>query len=427
MKNIFLSFSFFLLFTHAFFAYSSVESGELHSVLSKEIYKYQKEEAHLAYSVASIFNKHTSATGTAFFINSNRLVTNFHAVCCFREPVNETLFISTFNQQQVAVSNIVYLDPYNDLAVLELDDFSSEYSLTLDEADFFQEEEKIRTFGYVADYPDLTRLKGAMIEKGDYFNTGMLNFYEIDGMSGAPVLREEEDLVTGVVFISSYNVGLITPVSKVNELIATGKVCKEEESCQFTAVNSLFTKANQSDPHAQFILGNLLNRGLGPYLAYYVEELGRDIQLNKFLWWYLASESGHIEALLNFGLSLIERRNQRDIKEGIQNIRIAAEKGNVPANYVTGMLLQTVLSDEENALSKSESHLVMAASKGHVLAQFDLGKFYRKKYEESDTDEKKALYKERALFWHGKAARENNYFPAAKEILEITGSTMQKE
>ena len=427
MKNIFLSFIWFLLFVYSSFVYSSATQSDLHIALSKEIYQSKQEEAHLAYSVVRIFNKHTSANGTAFFISPDRVVTNFHAVCCFRGPVNENLFISVSHQPPVAVSNIVYLDPYNDLAVLKLDDFSSEYFLTLDKTDIIKEKEEIRAFGYVADYPDIIRLKGAMVEKGNYFDTGIVNFYAVDGMSGAPVLREGTDMVTGVISTSSYNVSLIVPVSRVNKLITGGEVCKDEELCQLAVVNELLTKANQSDPHAQFVLGGLLNKGFGSYLAYYAEELGQDIGINKFLWWYLASESEHVEALLNFGLVLIQRENQGDIEEGIQNIRKAAEKGNIPGNYIMGMLLQTVLSYEEDALNRSENHLIRAASVGHILAQFDLGKFYHKKYEESDTDEERGFYKEKALFWHGKAARENGYLPSAGEILKIISSTIKKE
>ena len=419
MKNIVLSFIWFLLFVYSAFAYSSVGPSELHVLLNKEIYKYEQAEAHIAYSVVSIFNKYTSGRGTAFFISPNRLVTNFHAVCCFLGPVNETLFISTLDQKEVAVSNIVYLDPYSDLAVLEVSGFSSEYFLKRDEGHPVQKEEDLRVFGYIADYPELIRLKGKMVGEGNYFDTSTFSFYELDGMSGAPVFREEGNKVRGVIFTSSYNVGLITPVSKINKLMTNEKVCEDGKLCQLAAVNTLFTKAQQSDPHAQFILGVLLNKGFGPYLAHYVEELGQDIELNKFLWWYLSSESEHVEAMLNFGLSLIQRKNQDDIEEGIRQIRKAAEKDNIPANYVAGMLLQTVLSDEEDALNKSENHLVMAASQGHVLAQFNSGKFYRKKYEESGTDEEGELYKEKALFWYRKAARENNYLPAAKEILEI--------
>ena len=127
MKNIFLSFIWFLFFVYSSFVYSSVTRRGLHIALSKEMYQSKQEEVHFAYSVARIFNKHTSTNGTAFFISPDRLVTNFHAVCCFRGPVSGNLFVSTFDQQQVAVSNIIYLDPYNDLAVLELEDFSSEY------------------------------------------------------------------------------------------------------------------------------------------------------------------------------------------------------------------------------------------------------------------------------------------------------------
>ena len=279
----------------------------------------------------------------------------------------------------------------------------------------------------MADYPDMTRLEGAIVEKGNYFDTGIVNFYEINGMSGAPVLRKGEDIVTGVIFTSSYNVGLITPVSRINELITSGEACKDEELCQLAAVNELFTKANQSDPHAQFVLGTLLNKGFGPYLAYYVEELGQDIGINKFLWWYLASESEHVEAMLNVGLVLIQRENQEDIEEGIQSIRKAAEKGNIPGSYIMGILLQTVLSHEEDALNRSENHLIMAASLGHVLGQFELGKFYHKKYEESDADEEREFYKEKALFWHRKAARENGYSPSAGEILKIITSIVKRE
>lgn len=417
MRNISLLFFWFLLFLYS----SDVASSEINieAVLKKKIYKHKQNEIHLVRSVARIFNKHTAARGTAFFVKHNqklRLVTNFHIVCCFRGPVGEALFISTSDQNTTPISNIVHLDPYNDLAVLEVEGVFSDYFLELNGDRFLQKEDKVRVFGYISDYSDVIRLKGKVIENGPYFDTGVLNFYQLSGMSGSPVFREGDDFVGGIIIESADNVGLITPVSKINKLMTKEKACVDGESCQFIAVSSLLARANHGDPHAQFVLGILLNKGFGSYLAYYVEELGQDIGLNRLLWWFLSADFKHTQAMLNFGVLLVGD-NERDTEAGLQWVLKAAKKNDIPANYVVGSLF--LLSDEENASSKAEEHLTVAAFSGHVLAQAKLGKFYRKKYEESNNEDEKKNYKEKSLFWNRKAAKENHYPPAAREILEI--------
>ena len=433
----------------------SVAVNQLHSLLNREMYKYEQSEAHLARSVVRIFNKHTGRYGVGVFINPTRVATNFHVVCCFGSPINETLFIKK-EGKSIGVDKIVGIDPYSDLAVMEVSGFSSEDFIPLSEENDLQVKDEIRTFGYIADYPDVLRFKGKKVETGSHFYKGALSFYELPGMSGAPVLKKGDNTLKGIVFTSSVNIASIVPVRKLKDLMNKEEICSDWKLCQSSAMNALLARIEKSDEHAEYILGLLLKIGLGPYLKDYVDQDKVDVSSDMWFLWYLAAEKNHKEAKLNMGMMMTSLKNKKDIHKGIQYIQEAAEAGDISANYVMSVMFRHFLNKiEENAfdietaldiwkvlgikvslsmedtldrwdaldirsaLSKQERYLIIAASQGHVFAEVDLGKFYYKKYKESNTDEERKFYKEEALSWCRKAARDHGHLEAARRMLRI--------
>lgn len=456
----------FLLFVH-----SSVAVDELNSLLSREMYKYEQNEVDLAHSVVRLFNKHTNGYSVGFFISPTRVAALFHGVCCFNSPISETLSI-TQDGKSIAVDKVVYADAYSDLVVVEVSGFVSKDFLKLSEKDDLQIKDEVRTFGYVANYPNVVRFKGKVVEKGSHFFKSALSFYELSGGSGTPVFGKD-DTVKGIIFTTSANVALVIPVRKLREIMKEKETCMVWKSCQSAAMNTLVSRIEQQDAHAQYILGLLLKKGLGPYLVDYIDRYKVDISLDGVLLWYLAAEAGHKEAMFNFGSILIRFNNKKDINGGIQFIRKAAEAGDISANHSMAVLFRHFLSklegaldmkdvlnvddilgvgdalgikdalnredilDMEGALSggdtldiwdvlgmldaldKEEHYLTIAASQGHVFAEVDLCKFYHKKYRESKTDKERKFYKEEALSWCRTAAWEHGHPEAARMMLRI--------
>ena len=406
MGIIFLIFGFWFFISPSF---AVDEDVDLHSLFRKEAYRPKNSESHIARAVVSVFNEASSGKGTAFFISPNQLVTNFHVICCSDAPVSEFLFIFTDRdtKQKRAISKVIYADAYNDLVVLEIDDFSVEHFLELDEADDIQVGDRVRGFGYIADYPNIVRLEGNIVSVENTVYGSIFNVYQLSGVSGAPILGEEDNKVKAVVFGASTNLGLLISAREIQELMKR-EPCTDSRLCQDSSLRTLFDLADGGDAHAQYTLGALQFRLASLLPRSFDEE-------DTVMWWYLAAEQGHKVAMNNVGAFL----SALDIADGLEWIRRAAEEGDIPAIHSMGLHYWFNLKQGENSFKQAEHYLKNAASQGYVSAQLDLCQFYYEYAKAADRDKKKEEYQEKALKWCRNAAREYSHPGAVGMMLEI--------
>ena len=376
-------------------------------IINRDIYKYKENEKHLAHSVVSVFNKEVNGYGTGFFISPHWLATDFHVVCCFETPVDQTLFITTIEGQTIAIDNIIYANAFDDLAILEVRTFTSKYFLELNKNTDIQTDDKIRVLGYTKDHSNLIRLTGKIDQQeSDLYNsiyTGSVNFYKLKGTSGAPVFHENNDKVIGIVSNSSSSIVNIIPDWQLNTAIKAKKYCQEWQSCQLNTLKTLIALAEkEGNAQAQYILG-LLSSSSG-------------FGLNELIWWYSAAQSGHKFAMLNVGIALVNngiaKENEQDLAAGMEWLKKAVEKGVISASFLLADITLHILGKEE----KVEEYLFYAASRGHTTAQLDLGDFYLEQYKKIGSMDEKKKYKDLIFKWYNQADK-NGHPEAAGRML----------
>lgn len=408
---------------------------QIHSILSRDVYNPIEGELPIIQAVVPIVNQSTNNRGTAFFISPNRLITSFHGICCFKGPINETLYIITKEKGKVEIDKLIYASSYQDWVLLEINDFSAEHFLNLSVKDNIEIQNDIHSFGYKYYNNNLNviRLKGKIIDKtGDLYG-GTFNFYQLYGFSGAPIIYGDNNEVVGIISMAVTNIAYIMPVSKITEIIHVSNPCSDSTSCQANALRFLVDRAESDDAQAQFILSTFLykNREHNMNFEYFLEQSILDEPYYLSLL-YRSSQIGYSHSMVEWGRILMLTGNSKDYISAGNYFLEASKQDNILAHFFRGAWL---LEQMKNAISYSEriyfqtetiNSFEQAASAGHVTSQLTLAQMYYNKYKEGKADKTEfstepgnRLYEEIAMEWLRRAENENNHPEAMQQMWKI--------
>ncbi len=428
----FIGYMFLLLFVNTSLAVN--ENEGLEHILSLDVYNPSEDEFSVTQAIVPIFNKSTASRGTAFFISPDRLVTNFHAVCCFRGPVNENLYITTKEGEKVKIDKLIYTSAYHDFAVLKINGFSSDHFLNLAEENNIEIHDDIQSFGYVAKSQDIVRLKGKIVDKDGDLYGGTFNFYRLYGFSGSPIMYGNNNEVAGIIFLGVHNIGYIIPAGKITEMMGLNRPCSDPTSCQANALHFLVNQAKSEDAQAQFILSSLLYSDSSPSknFDYFLEKDILD-KLSQLVFLYSSAEAGYSHSMVEWGRILMNTNNRSDYISAGNYFLQASKQNNILAHFFRGGWLlneiemqDSTLDDESIDFHRTEAMInsfKKSASVGHLMSQWMLGRIYYDEYKASqtNTDDETATerYKQQALKWLRMAGNENHHSSAVRLMLEI--------
>ena len=307
----------------------------------------------------------SNLNGTGFFISPDTLVTNFHIV------VNKKglLPIKTFRLSNgVKVIGVKALSPIDDLAILEVTNYAGE---TLKIPDFETTAKEVYMLGFFKEI--FTTIKGKIKNKNDKdyrialfgslpYIKGLFPYYP--GMSGGPVLDAKGNLIA---ITKSGELDILrASTSKSLRILLERSLAVSSNGKELfhTAMQELKQLAEQGDPVAQHILGDIYKKGKGVFQNY--------TEAHK--WVKKAAEQGDPYAQLTLGFMYTKKGVLQNYTEAHKWVKKAAEQGLPQAQYTLG-----VMYTEKGVFQNyTEAHkwVKKAAEQGVPQAQLTLGFMY---------------------------------------------------
>ena len=298
-------------------------------------------------------------TATGFFISPNLFTTNLHAI---EEEKNLNSFYlkQKGNPNFLNIKQIVAISAVYDLAIIEIEGTSQHY-LKLSEAKL-KPDENLSLVGYLDEiFTKIKNIGRSNLINNSFFSFSV-NYSELDGASGSPVLNDQEQVVgvfsRGRAFNTEISI-LAIKINHLKNLIAgnIGQNCKgiSFKFCLEKEIENLKVLAEQGDAFGQFQLANRYMSGEG-------------LPENNTLalhWYHKSAEQGN--ALAQYTLAIMYSYG-----------------GRVPKNY-----------------EKAFNWFQQAAKQGDVIAQYNLAKMYLNGNGVPQNFEE-------ALFWLKKAAEQNH-------------------
>ena len=304
--------------------------------------------------------KNSVNRGTAFFIASNQVVTNFHVISEFFINVGKYRSLGDFSLQQgekrIKLRKILYASALYDLVILETKEKVSEY--------LSMSEEYPSGSLFVLGYPQGVRQ--TLIHSGKYgisenkysYTLAVNHIDEDGGLSGSPVLDEKKEVI-GIFNASINNILEVIKVSKLEELRKgeIGLDCSNLpwRDCIEQEIQNLTEKAEEGDPQAQLVLGIM-----------YIFEIGVDKNEEKAFDWMekAATEGNAIAQCLLALMYLVLDHNEE----------IAAKEGYSLFQYLLTLIMY--LDFDKNNKEKAFYWMEKAAIQGYAPAQYELALMY---------------------------------------------------
>ena len=437
-----------LLLISIFFIFVlNVAQAEVSEGITQEEIPEEILEAHEAvwkFKVSNINENGTvvfNASGTAFFIGPNQVVTNFHVISVGKNESYKSRSIKNIYLKQgdkkINFTKVLYASAVEDLVILETEEEVSEY------LNVSEEEPSGRLFalGYPDGKQTLIHLEEYGVSDKVYDYEIAVNKSDLPGLSGGPVLDEKKELI-GVAYRASGNMLRFIKVSKIEELRrgSIGIDCSEFSLsfCVEEAIQNLEEKAEQGDILAQYQLALMYLEGKGvdqdeEQAFYWMEkavEQGYDLAQIQLALIYLFGTQVAIgykkllrQLFRGLGLSL---EDVLDEEKAFYLLEKAANQGNFLAQYQLALMYlegKGVDQDEEQAfywMSKAARQgyasafdwMLKKAEEGYASAQYELALMYLEG-KGVDQDEEQVFY------WMEKAARQG-YAKAKKMLLQIS-------
>ena len=412
-------------------------------------YRVLSSEKEIMFSTVSVSTQDGTCMG--FFIGPNTIVTSYLAIggVVDTSPIEDIQIIDFFGKTK-SVSRILYIDSYHDLVVLELDNHSSDYFLSLSEEDSLTLEDELMLLGYFYQPQEdgipmrhPLSFKGKVIEaKKDYY-TIRFNFYKLHGLCGAPVLDKRTGKVKGIFStVIANNVG-IRPVKELFRVIKQQDFCENTTICLNQVQHNLNNRVTQNQSFAQFVLGTLYYMDYQLLFEKMEGDQGQEVEKNDIeevekkgvkdkkdietmvfslnqalsLYW-LAGQGGYNISLHNLYSASVDVFCGFEYKAGFENKEtcdlvlqelhaFVKETNYSPTTYYLGFLYLAVQQDEEQA----EAYFLRAGETGYALAEIELAEMYFKRFLDLGGEENRL----KAVLWNERASK-NGWFQSKKRL-----------
>ncbi len=194
-----------------------------------------------------VFQVYTgSGTGSGFLIDSKHLVTNCHVVAPFREVAIE------MRDRSRVLGKVRRLNPYRDLAVVELVRDVSEQVLELGDSTQLRAKQRLHILGFPVGLP-LSLTEGVISNSNQLLDDQY--YVQTDaainpGNSGGPMLDDQKRIiaVTTCKLTQADNVGFGIPVADVHGFIQAFREQSEHFGVECSACNELIARKQRYCP-----------------------------------------------------------------------------------------------------------------------------------------------------------------------------------
>ncbi len=338
-----------------------------------------------------------AGTGTAFFINKNHLITNFH-LAKVQNPSHIRLLQPQNNIPHLKImkiTNVVALSALYDLALLKTKTQTSHY-LSVRQKPLLSDTPLILLAYPQGVFKKTKNHIHLIYETGSSYSLGVSDPVLYGGISGSPVL-DEKGSVAGVSSNGHQYVLDTIKARHLNKFIhgQVGSPCKGSlTECVDTEINKLKKFAKMGISYAQYMLA----------LEYLYEN-----KFDRALRWF--KKAHHLpQAQYNLAVFLKSRNKQFESMEWMSR---AAHQGDPEAQYHLAMmhLREKTVSVKPN-LKEAFFWMRKAALQGYPQAQYRLSLMY---YEGKGTESN--LHQ--AILWMRKIVlHRSQYYMAARYHLE---------
>ena len=381
-------------------------------VFSAEAYFFDKTSSQLDHSKKAIWKiqdpagEHTN--GTAFFIGTNYVITNFHVFTALydnkpqdyrfgnQKTIDYMVLVQEDNPTVLKIKRVLALSALYDLALLETEESVTNY-LQLRE-DLPKPDETL----FLMAYPngDFTKIRkiGDVVYEDEQIYGFLVNHSFLEGASGGPVL-DEQGLTVGVTFANYNNVLAMKKINYLKEFIArnigvrcfrfnSARACMEEE------MRNLKELAAKDSIYAKYELADKYYDGEGVE-----QDFSKAFQLFKQL-----AEWGYVPA--QYMLARMYYKGE-GVNHNLEQAFYWSEKG-VEQGYVLSRHALAFLYYDgkgvEQDFNKAFQLFEQLAKRGYAMAQYQLARMYH----EGKGVEQNV---EKAIEWYERAV-ELSYAPA---------------
>ena len=361
-------------------------------------------------SVWNISNK-----ATAFAIGPNQFITNFHVVASFlkhKNPIKYMTLSQEGRDSKIQIKRVVALSTSYDLVLLETEENVTDYLSIVNSS--VEQSEKLSVFGYPGGVLKNLKKIGSVLDEDSHFYTFPVNYSELGGLSGGPVLNEKGEVV-GVASMANMNIAIAIKAKFLQEFIAG----KEATNCSHMRVKICLQKSVEA-------IKNLSDAG-GAYVQYTLAGMylkGRGVEKDEekaFEWYEKSAKQNFAPAQFRLAWMYFNGRGvEKDEEKAFEWCEKSAKQNFAPAQFRLAWMYfngRGVEKDEEKAFEWCEK----SAKLNYVLAQFTLAWMYLNGRGVEKDEEK-------AFEWYEKSAK-LNYAPAQFRLagMYLKGRGVEKD
>ena len=422
---IYIKTSFFIFSAEADFLFNETSSQLDHS--KKAIWKIQDPSGE-------------RTNGTAFFIGTNYVITNFHVFTALYEnnpqdyrfgnqkTIDYMVLVQEDNPTVLKIKRVLALSALYDLVLLETEESVTSY-LQLRE-----DPPKLDETLFLMAYPngDFTKIRkiGDVVYEDEQISDFLVNHSPLEGTSGGPVL-DEQGLTVGVAFANYHNVSRMIKLNYLKEFIArniglrcfrfnSARACMEEEmrNLKLAAKDSIYAKYELADRYyegegveqdfskAFQLFKQLVEWGYVPAhyrlakMYYKGEGINHNLE-QAFYWNEKGVERGYVLSRYTLAFSYYDGKGvEQDFNNAFQLFEQLAKRGYAPAQYMLALMYHEGKGVEQN-VEKAIEWYERAVELGYAPAQYMLALMYHEgEGVEQDTEKALQLMKEATYQGH---------------------------
>lgn len=261
--------------------------------------------------------------GTAAFVTPNILVTAFHNIVGYTDPLSGKLFfLDRKTGGAVPITAIIGLSAKHELVALYVGNFHSEAFYSIDTEINLIKDGLSRNIK-ITGFPDFqfAVAEGRIQDKqfsDPFIQASVLLPHQLFSRnSGGPILFENNKLV-GILNQADPDLSIsFTPVEKVKELLLGPRLTCMANTCINDELDKLQQDGEAGDVASQFVLGYFHYLGIG-----FPED-----KKTAFNWFKQAASQGHVRSQFNVGIMLIEGQGiPQDQEEGAEWLQKSADQ-----------------------------------------------------------------------------------------------------
>ena len=284
--------------------------------------------------------------GTAFAINPNQIITNFHVLAGLLEnegSIEDIFLYQLGNSYPIKIRKVIKVSALLDLALLETKETVSNYLKFTN--DFLDPKEKLFIVGYRKSLLTIVQ-KTENISQMDSLSYFPVNTVNFSGLSGSPVLNIKSEVV-GVAYSGVPNLFYFTKVSDIQRFLS------EKEStpcsslppvkCLKQEIMNLKQMAEEGSALAQYQLGIIYRDRAEKGSVIVQDELGVIRDGDSFVRVNLASSFYWMKKSADQGLTVAEMELAYKYSQGIgtavnkalafELLKKSAKRGYAPSQY----------------------------------------------------------------------------------------------